>query len=679
MRARPAELAYALAAVTLTLALAPAAAAQVTGRPTRVLVLYQQQLETQPMLEFTQPLRLTVREELGAPVEFYQEALDIDRFAGREGSSPLTRYLEDKYRGFGIDVVVPVGGRALRFAVDQLSDALPGVPVVFALCARPQTDPSTLPGYVTGRLAEGARFAPTVAMARRLQPDAERVVVVGGAGASDSVTVAAAVRAIEGQSDALPLTVLQGMSLDALLPRLRKLPRQSIVIFANYRSDAHGQVFEPSDIVGSIAHASGAPMYTQLRGYVGEGVVGGSVTRFDEEGRRTGRLVVRVLRRRTGEPMPPVEAITNTFVADWRQLRHWGLSEERLPAGTELLFREPTPWERYRAVVLLTLLIMSAELLLIGGLLLERRRRKLAQLAAEEQQRRAEEARRQLAHMGRVALVGELGATIAHELRQPLTAIRANAESGAKLAARGARQVEADERELYREIFRDIVRDDEHAADVVTRVRALLRREELPQEPLDLNEICRTASRLLQHDARTRSAKITLSLEPRLPAVTGDAIELQQVVLNLVMNALDAATSAAHPHVMIGTAARDEEVEVAVRDNGPGLPPSVQRHLFESFFTTKAQGLGLGLVIVQSIVERHHGRVRAENCEGGGAVFRVAVPRTRVARDGSAETKREHAAAAAAVPAQDTATLSPSRELRSASPASAGPRADVTT
>ncbi|MFL5580538.1 MAG: sensor histidine kinase [Gemmatimonadaceae bacterium] len=278
-----------------------------------------------------------------------------------------------------------------------------------------------------------------------------------------------------------------------------------------------------------------------------------------------------------------------------------------------------------------------------------------------------------------MALVGELGATIAHELRQPLTAIRANAESGAKLAARGARQMEADERELYREIFRDIVRDDAHAADVVTRVRALLRREELPQEPLDLNEICRTASRLLQHDARTRYAKITLSLEPRLPAVTGDAIELQQVVLNLVMNALDAAMSAAHPHVMIGTAARDEEVEVAVRDNGPGLPPNVQRHLFESFFTTKTQGLGLGLVIVQSIVERHHGRVRAENSEGGGAIFRVAVPRTRVAPRGSAVTRREQAELAAAVPAHGTATPSPSCELWSASPASAGPRADVTT
>jgi signal transduction histidine kinase len=612
-------------------ALAPSVGAQRATRPTRVLVVYQQQAETRPMVDFAEQLRTTISKELGSSVEFYQEALDFDRFTGLEQSSPLTNYLADKYRAFGIAVVVPVGGRALKFVVDQLGRGLPNVPIVFALCAMPQTDPAAQPANVTGRISPASRFAPTLEMARRLQPDAERVVVVAGAGAPDSTSVAAVVREAKSLGDSLEVSVLQGLPLDELLPQLRRIPRRSIVVFANYRLDGRGHAYEPLDIVASIARAATAPMYTQLGSYVGEGVVGGSVLRFDDEAVRTGRLVVRVLRRRPGERMPPVELIANTFVADWRELRRWGLSESRLPQGTDLLFREPTFWERYRMVVLLTFAVIGAESLLIASLLAERRQRKRAQLVAEEQQRRIDETRRQVAHMGRVALVGELAATMSHDLRQPLAAIRMNAEAGARIVARVTGPLGDEEREMCEEIFGDIVADNVLASDIITRVRALVRREELPPQLVDLNEICCTAARVVQYEIVARQAEITFALDPRRPTVTGDPVQLQQVVLNLLVNALDASAASTTPRATIRTAVRGEEVEVAVRDNGPGLTPDVQQHLFESFFTTKPQGLGLGLPIVQSIVERHHGRVRAENADEGGAIFRVTLPGTRSA------------------------------------------------
>ena len=602
---------------------------QQPARSKRVLVLYQQQAETQPMLEFSQRLRRTISEELGAPVDFYQEALDFDRFAGREQSSALADYLDEKYRRFGIDVVVPVGGRALRFAVDRLSHVLPKVPIVFALCAAPQTDTASLPLNVTGRIAAASRFEPTLWMARRLQPDAERIVVIGGGGPTDSVSVAAAVSAAADLKDSLELTVLQGLSLSELLPRLHRLPPRSIIIFANFRQNERGHLFEPLDLVGSFARAAAAPMYAQLGNYVGEGVVGGSVLRFDDEGDRTGRLVVRVLRRRPGEGMPAVEPIAKSFVADWRQLRRFGLNEGRLPPGTTLLFRQPTTWERHGKVALLTLAVIGAELLLIGSLLIERRRRKRAQMMAELQQQRVDETRRQVAHMGRVTLLGELVGTMSHELRQPLAAIRTNADTGVRLVRRQTAAFREEDRELYDEIFRAIADDDARASDIISRIRALVRREELPQQPVDLNEVCKASALLLQYDAVTRHAEITLSLAPHLPSVTGDPIQFQQVVLNLILNALEASAASAAPLVEVSTVARDDEVEIAVRDNGPGLSEDVRRHLFESFFTTKSQGLGLGLAIVHSIVERHHGRVQAENGVLGGAVFRVVVARTQ--------------------------------------------------
>jgi C4-dicarboxylate-specific signal transduction histidine kinase len=752
-------------AAVLRLAVAPTAAAQGARRPTRVLLVYQQQAEAQPMLEFTERLRATVRRELGSPVEFYQEALDLDRFGSREYALAVARYFNDKYRGLAVDVVVPAGRRALQFAVDRSGDVLRGVPIVFALNAAPQVDPAALPAHVTGRFAAASRFEPTLAMARALQPDAQQVVVVGGAGASDSVTVAAVVRAAAVFRDTLALTVLQGLPLDVLLARLRQLPRRSIVVFANYRQNGQGQAFEPLDLVGSIARASPAPMYVQLRTYVGEGVVGGSVTRFDDEGVRTGRLVVRVLRRQPGEPMPPTERIPNVFVADWRQLRHWGLDERRLPPGTELRFREPTAWERYRSVILGALAIMAAQALLIGMLLAERGRRRRAQRALAEQgeyertiaelttdavrhapedapraledalarvgayaradaavlvlaadgparpasrlswMRRpgtrsddllpavpsgeadafrlelplvvgrthvgalelyrmrpgepwpaalaarlgaaaeviagaiarsraaaaAEEAQRQVAHLGRVAVVGELGSTISHELRQPLTGIGVNIQVAMRLLGRPRADIAQATAALA-----DALADAGRASETIEQIRLMLRKQGPDATAVDLNEVSQHAASLLRRDAARRGARLDLALAPGLPPVRGNAVELRQVVLNLTLNALDAVAAVdGERRVMIGTVAAGDAVELFVRDTGPGLSPEVEARLFDPFFTTKAHGLGMGLAIVRSLVQQHGGHVTAENHAEGGTVFRIVLPADDRSADGA--------------------------------------------
>jgi C4-dicarboxylate-specific signal transduction histidine kinase/ABC-type uncharacterized transport system substrate-binding protein len=734
--------------VPLLLAPTTRASAQRTHGPIRVLVVFQQQAETRPMVEFTDRLRQTVPEELRSPVEFYQEALDLDRFKGASRVSPLVGYFANKYRGFGIDVVVPVGRRALEFILSELDEVLPNTPVVFALNAAPQLDTTTLPPRVTGRIASGGRFAPTVEMARALQPDAERIVVVGGAGATDSVAVAAVVSAATASRVRLPITVIQGPPLNALLGQLRALPPRSIVIFANFRQDANGQVFEPLDVVGSIARASAAPMYTQLDSYVGEGLVGGSVLKFDDEGARTGHLVARVLLRKPGQGMPPIEGIGNSYVVDARQLRRWGLSEAHLPPGTEVRFREPTFWERYRTLALAASMVIVAESALVGGLLIERRRRRRAQAAIARQEelnhavlasvstqiaiidragriirvneawralardaradeahdafvgwnyleecrraedrgcnearevrlgieavlegrrwpfrqefdtapphelryelfvdrlqlsgggaivthlditerriaeQRIEETRRQVAHMGRLAVVGELGAAISHELRQPLAAIRANAQAGALLLAGNPPDLTE-----VQAILQDIVADDARAVEVIEGVRRLLRKDAARSAMVDLNQICRDTARLLQAEAALRGTRLDLALATPAPMVTGDPAQLRQLVLNLGLNALEAASMAREQRsVAIRTTVHADHAELTVHDSGPGISADVQLRVFDPFFSTKADGLGLGLAIVRSIAERHQGRVWAENHPAGGALFGAALP-----------------------------------------------------
>ena len=244
-------------------------------------------------------------------------------------------------------------------------------------------------------------------------------------------------------------------------------------------------------------------------------------------------------------------------------------------------------------------------------------------------ERRAEETRRQVAHMARMAFVGELAATISHELRQPLAAIRVNAEAGVHLLAGTPGDVAE-----AREVFRSIVADDARAVELIEGVRKLLRKEESTTTTVDLNEICRDAARLLQHDAVLRNTRLELSLAEEPPLVTGDPVQLEQVVLNLALNGLEATSTILPPSercVVIRTEPGPDYAEVLVRDSGTGIPIDVQPHLFESFFSTKTEGLGLGLVIVRSIVERHNGRILVENQPLGGALFRVRLPMFTVA------------------------------------------------
>jgi C4-dicarboxylate-specific signal transduction histidine kinase len=218
--------------------------------------------------------------------------------------------------------------------------------------------------------------------------------------------------------------------------------------------------------------------------------------------------------------------------------------------------------------------------------------------------------------------VSGLAAAVSHELRQPLSAIRANAEAGAVLL--GQTPPDVDE---ARVIFQDILRDDVRASEVMEHFRVLLRKRDPVSTTVDLNGVCRHTARLMEHEVTRRRAKLVLALDPNVPQVRGDPVQLQQVVINLTLNALDAVSeSAPDRKVVLGTATSNAEVEVYVSDTGPGLPPIVQQRLFEPFFSTKPSGLGMGLPIVRTIVERHQGSLRAENRSAGGALFTVTLP-----------------------------------------------------
>jgi C4-dicarboxylate-specific signal transduction histidine kinase len=244
-----------------------------------------------------------------------------------------------------------------------------------------------------------------------------------------------------------------------------------------------------------------------------------------------------------------------------------------------------------------------------------------------EQRRREQELRRQreqLTHLTRVVVLGELAGALAHELNQPLAAILTNAQAGRRFLKRAPADLDE-----VREILDDIVDEDKRAGDVIRRLRALFMKGEPVLQPLDLNELVRDALTLTRSVLNERKVNVTLALGAPLPVVHGDRVQLQQVLLNLIVNASEAMSEAppAARRLAVATCTGVHgNVQLAVTDSGPGIPAEAIDKVFDSFFTTKARGLGFGLSISRTIIVAHGGHIEAGNNPDGGATFRITMP-----------------------------------------------------
>jgi signal transduction histidine kinase len=245
-------------------------------------------------------------------------------------------------------------------------------------------------------------------------------------------------------------------------------------------------------------------------------------------------------------------------------------------------------------------------------------------LSRQQGEHEMQRLRQELAHIGRVSAMGELTASLAHELNQPLTAILNNAQVAQDLLA-----AEAVDLAELREILDDIVADDTRAADIIRHLRQLLKKGDLEYVSLDLNEIVTDIARLVETDATIRTVSMRLDVAPDLPNVRGDRVQLQQVVLNLVLNGLDAMREpGANDRRLVIRTFRESAaiVGVAVKDAGPGIAEQDAERIFEPLYTTKRDGIGMGLAIARTIVDAHGGRLTAENNADRGATFQFTLP-----------------------------------------------------
>jgi C4-dicarboxylate-specific signal transduction histidine kinase len=302
---------------------------------------------------------------------------------------------------------------------------------------------------------------------------------------------------------------------------------------------------------------------------------------------------------------------------DWRELKRWNIPESAVLPGSEIRYRKPPIWVEYRGTILGGVSFIILETFLIIVLFVNLHKRKQAEFEAEQH-------RNELAHVTRVATMGELSSSLAHELNQPLTAIRNYANAGVRFLSQGEPDLGR-----ARDALAGIIRGDRRAAEVIRRIREFLKKEESRLLPLNMNHVIQGILRLIRSDSFLEGFSIETDLASWLPAVPGDRVQLQQVVLNLLLNAVD-ATNRAEPDlrkVVIRT--ENEEgrgVKVSVRDFGSGIEEAHLGKVFEPYYSTKPGGMGMGLRISARIIHAHGGEIRAENNPDRGATFYFILP-----------------------------------------------------
>ena len=582
--------------------------------PARVLILNALDPYLPAYLAIDGAMRANLVSETGRRIVLFAEPLDAQRFAVEPLEPELLALLSKKYRALPIDVVVTVTKPAFDFYVKHGQKLWPGSRLVFHGLPDPGNQLPTVPPGAIG-LVNRDDFAGTLDLARRLQPDAHRVLVVSGVSPLDRELEDRARQTLPGVAGAAAVEFLTGLPLADLLARVAKEPADTTILYLSQFRDRDGRPYLPREVLRAMSEVSAAPIYGLFETYVGSGVAAGSMEFYADRGRLVAQLV-----RDTVEGKPPAQAISSVpsrCVADARALKRWSLEESRLPVGCEIRFVERPAWRQYLWQIMVALALLVGQSLLIIALFAQRRRRRIAE--AESQARLSA-----MAHMNRSVAMGGLAASIAHELNQPLGAIHNNAAAAQLLIRKDPPNLDE-----VAEILHDIKQDDKRASEVLVRIRNMLGKTATKVEALDLNEAIGETMKLLAAEALARGVSVRADLEPGLPQVRADRVQVQQVILNLVLNAIEAMAEPPAPKRQVLVRSRrcgDHQAEVSVSDSGAGIAADMLPRIFDAFVTAKPGGMGLGLSISRGIVEAHGGRLVAANAPEGGAVFQFTLP-----------------------------------------------------
>ena len=600
-----------IAAALLLGAIAPAA-----SEPKRVLLLHSLGREFAPFADVSGRFREELIRQSTDPVDYYEISLETARFGGAEQERPFVDYLQALFAQRRLDLIVPVGAPAARFAVRHRERLFGSAPMLFV-----SMDLRSMPGAgVTANDAVVAyRFdlPAVVDNILRLRPQTVDIAIVTGNSGPDRAWVEELHREFQPLASRVKFVWLDKLSFAELEKLAATLPPWFAIFFTPLQVDVAGVPIGQERALESLRAVSSAPIFGTFESLLGRGVVGGPAVSSNELGQRAASVAMRILQGEAPGSIETQPLGPGRPIYDWRELRAWNISENVLPPGSEVRFRERSLWDLYRWQIILVATTLLLQATLITVLLFEHRRRRNAEALAR---RRMSE----LAHVNRMATAGELSASLAHEIKQPLAAMVTNANAGLRWLGRSTPDFDE-----ARSAFQRIVADGHRAGQVLGSVRAMFEKDSGKRAQVDLNGVISEVLALLEGELRAHRVLAQTDLLDSLPQVAGNRVQLQQVIVNLVMNAVEAMeTVDDRPRLLRLKTELDNNNHVLIRveDSGPGIDLENIDRIFNAFFTTKPRGIGMGLSICRSIVEAHDGRLWVSPGVDHGSVFQFTVP-----------------------------------------------------
>jgi signal transduction histidine kinase len=627
-----------IATALLVGALSPAAA-----EPKRVLLLHSLGREFAPFADVSGRFREELIKQSTDPVDYYEISLETARFGGADQERPFVDYLQALFAQRRLDLVVPVGAPAARFALRHRERLFGSAPMLFVAM-----DLRSMPG--TGVTANDAVVAyrfdlpAVVDNILRLRPQTVDIAIVTGNSEPDRAWREELKREFQPLGNRVKFIWLDELSFAEVKKRAAALPPWFAIFFTPLQVDVAGVPIAQQRALEDLRASSSVPIFGTFENLLGRGVVGGPAVSSNELGQRAASVAMRILQGQAPGSIETQPLGPGRPIYDWRELRAWNISENALPPGSEVRNRERTLWDLYRWQIILVATTLLLQATLITVLLFEHRRRRNAEALAR---RRMSE----LAHVNRMATAGELSASLAHEIKQPLAAMVTNANAGLRWLARSTPDFDE-----ARTAFQRIVADGHRAGQVLGSVRAMFEKDSGKREQVDLNGVIREVLALLEGELRAHSVLVQTDLLDNLPQVSGNRVQLQQVIVNLVMNAVEAMEGVeGRPRLLRLKTELDNNNHVLIRveDSGPGIGLDNIDRIFNAFFTTKPRGIGMGLSICRSIVEAHDGRLWASPAVDYGSVFQFTIPNhgqkkkdEKVGPEPVVRSEREPAAAA---------------------------------
>src|SRR5688572_387051 len=569
--------------------------------------------------QFTGNFRVELDQRADTPVNVVQVVVGPAGFVAASEQA-LVSYIRSTFVDRpDPDLIMSIGGPAAVFAREHRQQLFPGTPLLFAgvdqryLGDAPLGENETAVAIVTD-------YPGVVDGILQLLPETKRVFMVTGSGQIGQFWHLELQDAFRRFHDRLTFVWLTDLSLQETLRRVASLPPDSAIFYITFGTDATGAAYADQRVFAELQARTKAPLFGALGAYLGAGIVGGSLISIDELARTTADAATRLLNGTAPKHINAPPQFRGQPIFDWRELNRWRIPESRLPAGSVVRYRAPSLWQQYRSTVLSAAAALAVQSLLIVGLLYQRRERRRAEIESLRNLALAADASRR-------QTMSTLTGSIAHELGQPLSSMIHNTQAlQMMIAADGAAP------ETMGEILSDIRSQGAQATQIIERHRTMLRHRQLDKTPIDLHAVISEGLALVAHDMRARQIEAVVNPAPNRCVVNGDQVLLQQVLVNLLVNAMDAMaeTAPARRRVTIRTDVRTADVAVSVRDAGTGLPEHVNGTLCTPFVTTKANGLGIGLAIARTIIDAHGGTIEGRDNTEGGATFTFTLRRSEL-------------------------------------------------